>query len=69
MSRSKPKSSDDVAGTAKKHQPAITIETKVKIIEKVEQQEEKVTEELKRFMMHETLFLLTLVRSSFILLI
>ena len=53
MSRSKPKSSDDVAGTAKKHQPAITIETKVKIIEKVEQQEEKVTEELKRFMMHE----------------
>ena len=32
---------------------AITIETKVKIIEKVEQQEEKkVTEELKRFMMH-----------------
>ena len=52
MSRSKHKSSGDVAGTTKKHQ-GITIETKVKIIEKVEQQEEKVTEELKRFMMHE----------------
>ena len=46
MYRSKHKSSDDVAGTAKKHKPAITIKTKVKIIEKVEQQEEKVTEEI-----------------------
>ena len=38
MSRSKPKSSDDVAGTAKKHQ-AIMMETKVKIIETVGQDE------------------------------
>ena len=35
MSRSKHKSSGDVAGITKKHQ-VITIETKVKIIEKVE---------------------------------
>ena len=49
MSGSKLKSSSDVAGTAKKHQ-AIMMETKVKIIERVEQQEEEeVTEELKRF--------------------
>ena len=34
MSGSKHKSSHDVAGTAKKHQ-AITMETKVKIIERV----------------------------------
>ena len=50
MSRSKHKSSGDVAGITKKHQ-VITIETKVKIIEKVEWwEEEKATEELKRFM-------------------
>ena len=36
MSRSKRKGSGDVAGTAKKRQ-AITMETKVKIIERVEQ--------------------------------
>ena len=36
MSGSKHKSSSDVAGTAKKHQ-VITMETKVKIIERVEQ--------------------------------
>jgi len=36
MFRSKHKSSGDVAGTAKKHQ-AITMKTKVKIIERVEQ--------------------------------
>ena len=35
MSGSKRKSSDDVACTAKKHQ-AITMETKVKIIKRVE---------------------------------
>ena len=48
MSGSKRKSSSDVAGTAKKSQ-AITMETKVKIIERVERQEEEVTEEPKRF--------------------
>ena len=52
MSRSKRKSSSDVAGTAKKHQ-AITMETKVKIMERVEQQKEEVTEEPKRFMTQE----------------
>ena len=36
MFRSKHKSSGDVAGTAEKHQ-AITMKTKVKIIERVEQ--------------------------------
>ena len=36
MSESKRKSSGDIAGTAKKRQ-AITMETKVKIIERVEQ--------------------------------
>ena len=41
MSRSKHKSSGDVAGTAKKHQ-AITMETKVKIIDRVEQGEKMV---------------------------
>ncbi|KAB0364251.1 hypothetical protein FD754_008407 [Muntiacus muntjak] len=41
MSGSKQKNSSDVAGTAKKHQ-AITMETKVKIIEKVEQGEKMV---------------------------
>ena len=46
MSSSKGKSSHDVAGTAKKHR-VITMETKEKIIERVEQQE--VTKELKRF--------------------
>ena len=50
MSRNKSKS--DIAGTAKKCQ-VITMETKVKIIERVEQKEEGVTEELKRFMMQE----------------
>ena len=35
MARSKHKSNGDVAGTAKKHQ-LITMETKVKIIERVE---------------------------------
>ena len=46
---SKRKSSGDAAGAAKKHQE-ITMETKVKIIERVEwQEEEEVTEELKRF--------------------
>ena len=49
MSGSKCKSSSDVAGTAKKRQ-AILRETKVKIIERVErQEEEEVTKELKRF--------------------
>ena len=48
MSRSKPKSSGDVAGTAKKWQ-AIMMETKVKIIERAERQKEEVTEEPKRF--------------------
>ena len=48
MSRRKSKSSSDTAGTAKKHQ-AIIMETKVKIIERVEWQEEEVTEEPKRF--------------------
>ena len=38
MSGSKQKNSSDVAGTAKKHQE-ITMETKMKIIEKVEQGE------------------------------
>ena len=53
MSGSKRKSSGDVAGTAKKRQ-AITIETKVKTTERMEQQEEEeVSEELKRFMMQE----------------
>lgn len=47
MSRSKCKSSSGVAGTAKKHQ-VITMETKEKIIQRVEQQ--GVTKELKRFM-------------------
>ena len=46
------KSKSDIAGTAKKCQ-VITMETKVKIIERVEQKEERVTEELKRFMMQE----------------
>ena len=41
MSGSKSKSSSDVAGTAKKHQ-AITVETKVKITERVEQGEKMV---------------------------
>ena len=41
MSRSKRKSSSDVAGTAKKHQ-AIMMETKVKIIERVERCEKMV---------------------------
>ena len=41
MSRSKHKSSGDIAGTAKKHQ-AITMETKVKITERVEQGEKLV---------------------------
>ncbi|XP_068393656.1 putative CENPB DNA-binding domain-containing protein 1 [Eschrichtius robustus] len=41
MSRSKHKSNGDVAGTAKKHQ-AITMETKVKITEKVERGEKMV---------------------------
>ena len=51
MSGSKRKSSSDVAGTAKKRH-AIRMETKVKIIERVEQQgEEEVSEELKRFPM------------------
>ena len=64
ISRSKHKSSSDVAGTAKKCQ-AIEMETKVKIIERVKQgkkieleaqrkdeerqEEEEVTEEPKRF--------------------
>ena len=48
MSGSKCKSSSDVVGTAKKCQ-AVTMETKVKIIERVERQEEEVTEEPKRF--------------------
>ena len=64
MSGNKRKSSSDIAGTAKKCQ-AITMETKVKIIGRVEQgkkmeleaqrkdekrqEEEEVTEELKRF--------------------
>ena len=53
MSGSKHKSSGDVAGTAKKCQ-VITMETKVKIIERVEQQEEEeVSEELMRFTMQE----------------
>ena len=53
MSRSKRKSSGDAAGTAKKCQ-TIMMETKVKIIERVEQQEEEeVTEEPKRFMSQE----------------
>ena len=54
MSGSEHKSSSDVAGTAKKHQ-AIMMETKVKIIERVEQQEEEkvITKELKRFTMQE----------------
>ena len=53
MSGSQRKSSSDVAGTAKKCQ-VITIETKVKIIERVEQQgEEEVTEESKRFTIQE----------------
>ena len=41
MSRSRHKSSGDVAGPAKKHQ-AITMETKVKIIERVGQGEKMV---------------------------
>ena len=41
MSRSKRKSSGDVAGTTKKHQ-AIPMEIKVKIIERVEQSEKMV---------------------------
>ena len=41
MSGSKQKNSSDVAGTAKKHQE-ITMETKMKIIEKVEQGEKMV---------------------------
>ena len=54
MSGSKRKSSSDVAGTAKKHQ-ARTMETKVKIMERVErQQDEEVTEEPKRFTTEET---------------
>ena len=48
MSGSNCKSSGDIGGTAKKRQ-AITMETKVKIIERVERQEEEVTEEPKRF--------------------
>ena len=52
MSGNACKSSGDVARTAKKHQ-VITMETKVKIIERVERQEEEVTEEPKRFMMQE----------------
>ncbi|TEA28395.1 hypothetical protein DBR06_SOUSAS20310028, partial [Sousa chinensis] len=40
-SRSKRKSSSDVAGTAKKHQ-VITMETNVKIIERVERGEKMV---------------------------
>ena len=48
MSGSKCKSSSDVAGTAKKCQ-VITMETKVKIIEGVEQQEEAAAEEPKGF--------------------
>ena len=53
MSGSKCKNCGDVAGTAKKCQ-AIKMETKVKIIERVEQQEEEeVTEEPKRFTMKE----------------
>ena len=52
MSGKKRKSSTDRAGTAKKRQ-AITMETKVKIIERVERQEEEVTEEPKRFMTQE----------------
>ena len=52
MARSKCKSSGDVAGTVKKHQ-VITMETKVKMIERVEQQEEEVTEEPKKLTMQE----------------
>ena len=48
MSGGKHKSSSDVAGTAKKCQ-VITMETKVKIIEGVEQQEEEAAEEPKGF--------------------
>ena len=57
MSRSKHKSSSDVANTAKRQ--AITMETKVKIIERVERGEKmvdiprSVTEESKRFMTQE----------------
>ena len=50
MSRSKCKSS--VAGTAKKCQ-AIMMKTNLKVIERIEQQEEEVTEEQKRFTMQE----------------
>ena len=57
MSRSKHKSSSDVANTAKRQ--AVTMETKVKIIERVERGEKmvdiprSVTEESKRFMTQE----------------
>ena len=51
MSRSKCKSSD-VAGTAKKRQ-VIMMKIKVKVIERIEQQEGEVTKEQKRFMMQE----------------
>ena len=47
MSGRKHKSSGDVTGTAKKLQ-ATMMESKVKIIERVEQQEGEVTEEPKR---------------------
>ena len=48
MSGSERKSSSDIAGTAKKCQ-VITMETKVKIIEGVEQQEEEAAEKSKGF--------------------
>ena len=43
----------DVAGTAKKHQ-GIAMETKVKVIERMQWQGEEVTEEAKRLAMQET---------------
>ena len=44
MSKSKHKSSGNAAGAAKKHQ-VIMMETKVKVIARVERQEKEVTEE------------------------
>ena len=47
MSKSKHKSSGNAAGAAKKHQ-VIMMETKVKVIARVERQEKEVTEEPER---------------------